>query len=496
MKRLAVGAAVLLAGAAALGYVLLWAPGAGTAYRTARVDRGPVAAVVSASGSVNAVTTVQVGSQVSGQIKELYVDFNSPVERGQLVARLDPETFQARVEAARGELGNAEAAVLTQGANVEKTRADAEAARAAVAAAEAQAERGRADLEQARAGVATARAAVAREAATAASAARELERRVTLLARDLIAQSEKDQAQTAFDTAQAQMEAARSQARAAEALLRSAGAQVTALEAQVTAARAQAASARAAAGVAQAQLEAARATVRQKRAVLEQARVDLTHTEIRAPVDGVVISRAVDVGQTVAASLQAPTLFVIAQDLTRMQAEAAVDEADVGRLREGLPAAFTVDAFPGRAFQGRIVQIRKAAQMVQNVVTYTVVVAVANPDRALVPGMTANVRIEVERREDALRVPNAALRFRLPGETEAAPAPAAPRRPEAPPAGTPGRVYVLGAGGKPRPVTLVVGISDGTVSEVVQGDLPPGREVVVGLVGAAPAAARGPRIGF
>ncbi|MGH7359808.1 MAG: efflux RND transporter periplasmic adaptor subunit, partial [Candidatus Rokuibacteriota bacterium] len=185
---------------------------------------------------------------------------------------------------------------------------------------------------------------------------------------------------------------------------------------------AQVASVRAQLQVAEAQLKSAEATVRQKQAALEQTRLDLVHTEIRAPVDGVVVSRTIDSGQTVAASLQAPTLFTIAQDLTRMQVEAAVDEADVGRLREGMAAAFTVDAFPGRTFRGEIAQIRKAAQVVQNVVTYTTVITVPNPDRTLLPGMTANVRVQVDRREDVLRVPNAALRFRPPADGVDAPA--------------------------------------------------------------------------
>jgi HlyD family secretion protein len=503
---LAVVAAAALAGG---GYaVFALRQGGGVAYRTAKVDRGTIVALVSATGTLNAVTTVLVGSQVSGQIKQLFVDFNSPVEAGQLIARLDPEIFQARMEAARADLENAGAAVLTQTANVEKVRADVESARATVAAAMATVERVRADVENARAAIATAQANVARDSATAANARRELQRRVELLARGLISQSEKDQAQTAFDTAQAQAEAARSQERAAEAALRSAGAQLAATESQRQAAQAQLGSAQAALGVAQAQLRAAEATVRQKQATLDQARVDLAHTEIRAPVNGVVISRAVDVGQTVAASLQAPTLFTIAQDLTRMQVEAAVDEADVGLLREGIAASFSVDAFPGRHFKGQIVQIRKAPQVVQNVVSYTVVISAGNPERTLMPGMTANVRVEVERREDVLRIPNAALRVRLPGETDAAragrPTSSAPdgaakaglqdgrggaRAPAA------GRVFVLGAGG-PTAVPVVTGISDGTYTELIRGDLQPGRELIIGQsapAAAGPAPRPGPR---
>ncbi len=412
-RRAALLAILLLVGAALAtgGYVVSTSRGASAKFRTVRVDRGAIVATVSATGNLNAVTTVQVGSQVSGQIKELFVDFNSPVKKGQLIARLDPDPFQAKVNAARADVENAQAVALNQRANVEKARADVEGSRAGVVTAEATAAKTLADVENARAAGATARANLARDTATLANAKLQLDRAVDLLKRQLIAQSDKDQAQTAHDTARSQVEAAQAQLRASEAALRSAESQLAAAQSQIKAAQAQVASAQAASQVAEAQLKAAEATVRNKQAALDQARLDLAHSEIRAPVDGVVISRAIDVGQTVAASLQAPTLFTIAQDLTRMQVEAAVDEADVGRLREGLPATFTVDAFPGQSFRGQIVQIRKAAQVVQNVVSYTTVIAVANPERTLMPGMTANVRIQVERKDDVLRVPNAALRF-------------------------------------------------------------------------------------
>jgi HlyD family secretion protein len=445
---------------------------------------------------------------------------------------------------------------------------------------------------------------------------------VDLLQRQLIAQSEKDQAQTASDTAQAQLEAARAQERAGHAGVRSAQAQLVATQSQAKAAEAQLASAQAALRVAEAQSKSAEATVRQKRAALDQARVDLEHTEIRAPVNGVVVSRSVDTGQTVAASLQAPTLFTIAEDLTRMQVETAVDEADIGRLREGMPASFTVDAFSGRTFRGEIVQIRKAPQVVQNVVTYTTVIAVSNPDRILMPGMTANVRIQVDRRDDAMRVPNAALRFRPPGDTTGLPggspgeAPAregrggaaataaqpaggggggdgagrggagsfgqmretltrelaltpeqqqrldailgesrqafgamrgqgldekareAQRRrirgearekireiltPEqrkkyealvaaqeggagggasGAPSGMPARVFVAGPDGKPKAVAIFIGLTDGSYSEVLRGELQPGQEILIGQAGATPqrgggsAGGGGPRMRF
>jgi HlyD family secretion protein len=304
-------------------------------YRFARVERGPLTATVAASGTLNPVTSVQVGTQVSGQVKELFVDFNSPVKAGQLIARIDPETFQYRVR---------------------QNEADLEAARAAVARAQV----------------------------SLANAQRELSRTRELVQREFVSPADLDRAQAQFDLAKAEV-------------------------------------------------NNVQAVVAQRAAQLASARVDLARTEIRAPVDGVVIKRSVDVGQTVAASLQAPELFVIARDLRDMQVETSIDEADVGRMRVGQRATFTVDAFPGRTFSGEVRQVRKSAQTVQNVVTYTVLVSAANPDGQLMPGMTANVRIVTDTRESVLKVANAALRFRPPGES-AAPADARAAA-EAPPAG-------------------------------------------------------------
>ena len=297
-------------------------------YRFARVERGPLTATVAASGTLTPVTSVQVGTQVSGQVKELFVDFNSPVKAGQLIARIDPETFQYRVR---------------------QNEADVEAARAAA---------GRAQV-------------------SLANAQRDLARTRELVARDFVSSADLDRAQAQFDLARAEV-------------------------------------------------NSAQAVVAQRAAQLASAKVDLGRTEIRAPVDGVVIKRSVDVGQTVAASLQAPELFVIARDLRDMQVETSIDEADVGRIRVGQRATFTVDAFPGRTFAGEVRQVRKSAQTVQNVVTYTVLVSAANPDGQLMPGMTANVRIVTDTRESVLKVANAALRFRPPGEGAAGDGKAAP----------------------------------------------------------------------
>jgi HlyD family secretion protein len=259
---------------------------------------------------------------VSGQIQQLFVDFNSPVKKGELIARIDPETFTYRVRQAE---------------------ADLESARSSV---------GRAQVAQ-------------------VIANRDLARAKELVARNFVSPAELDRAQSTFDLAAAEV-------------------------------------------------RTAQAVVQQRAAQVATARVDLSRTEIRAPVDGVVIKRSVDVGQTVAASLQAPELFVIAKDLRDMQVDTSIDEADVGRIKIGLRATFTVDAFPGRQFVGEVRSVRKAAQSVQNVVTYIAIISANNERGELLPGMTANVRIVTDSRDSVLKVPNAALRFRPAGESAAA----------------------------------------------------------------------------
>src|SRR5262247_904496 len=375
MKRVVSLAVVaVLVGGAVWGYLYAQSRGSVPKYRLVRVERGPLTAAVSATGNLNAVITVQVGSQVSGQIKDLLVDFNSIVKKNQVIARIDPDIFVAKVNQAKADLESAKATVLNQEAQIERARADVENARAALAEARAQ----------------TAKAQVA-----VADAKRDFDRKTELFARKLIARSDLDSSQAGHDSSLAQVESAKAHEQALDSAIQSATAQLR---------------------VAQAMLVSARAQVDQKNAALKQAQVDLDHTAIQAPVDGVVVSRQVDVGQTVAASLQAPVLFTIAQDLTRMQVETSVDEADIGRVRLDGPATFTVDAFPNETFRGEVTQIRKAAQIVQNVVTYTVVVAVSNPEGKLLPGMTANVKLVVAEKPNVLKVTNASLRFRPPGE--------------------------------------------------------------------------------
>ncbi|HEX6317254.1 MAG TPA: HlyD family efflux transporter periplasmic adaptor subunit, partial [Burkholderiales bacterium] len=307
---------VLVVAAAAAGAWYGWQArdgGGELRYRLAKVERGPMAAVVAASGTLNAVTTVQVGSQISGQVKEIHADFNTPVKKGQVIARIDPATYELRVNQARADLDAAESAVAV--------------ARSGLSAQEA--ELGRVKIELLDAG-------------------RDFERKKMLVDKKFISPAELDKARTVLDTTREQLKAVQAQIKVNEA-----------------------------------QVRTALAAVKQRESLLRQAQVDLERTIIRAPVDGTVILRNVDAGQTVAASLQAPVLFTIAQDLRDMQVEAAIDEADVGRLRAGMPASFAVDAFPRRSFEGEIRQIRKSPQNVQNVVSYTVVISARNPDLAL-----------------------------------------------------------------------------------------------------------------
>jgi HlyD family secretion protein len=419
-------------------------------YRVAKVEKGPISSFVSTTGTLNAVITVQVGSQISGQIRELLADFNSEVHAGKVIARIDPRIFEAKVKQADAELAVAKANVLIQKANVEKARTDLDNSVAALASGKAQTEKAK---------------------VVVADAKRTLERRKELHKRGAMSENEMDSAQAAYDQVVAQLKSAEAQEQAEGSLV---------------------ASKEAALKMARAQVDYALEQVNQREAALKQAQVDLEHTFILSPVDGIVIERAVDVGQTVAASLQAPKLFTIAQDLRKMQVETSVDEADIGRIQVNQRTTFTVDAFPGQEFAGRVKQIRKAPLTVQNVVTYTVVISAENPELRLFPGMTANVKIFVDERPAAVKVPNSALRFRLadeevsinpgdggnPGRTEKAQQVSEGR--ETGPASK-GRVWVVGREGKPIPLDVMTGISDGRFTEVVGGEVNAGQEVITGI---------------
>jgi HlyD family secretion protein len=431
LKSKKLWAAVALVGIAAAGtrYVLKHrAAKPPVQWETAAVDRGRIVARVTATGILSALVTVQVGSQVSGSIKKLYADFNSPVKKGQIIAKIDPRLFDAA-------------------------------------------------LENARANYAQAKATLMKDQVQARFTERQSKRQGALVKDKLIAAAD-------FDTAES------------------------------------------AAGTSAAQVEADKANVQQARAILHQAEVNLALTDIVSPTDGVVISRNVDVGQTVAASLSAPIIFVIAEDLRKMQVDTSVAEADVGKLTASMDATFVVDAYPGERFKGKVRQIRNAAQTVQNVVTYDAVIDVDNSELKLRPGMTANVNFVFANRDNVLRVPNAALRFRPspdllavfnidpkkgkggePGAAGSAPGMSGGGRPRVAAAGgdnVPDRktVWVLG-GGVPRSTSIKPGATDGTKTEVVEGELAEGDQVITeatltggakpaaGLLPGAPAPPRG-----
>jgi HlyD family secretion protein len=438
-KRLLIGFGVVAVGGLSLwGYLRAQDQ---TQYQTAALRIGSITATISATGTCNAVTTVQVGSQVSGNIKELYADFNTKVKKGQLVARIDPESFQARVNQAQAGVQAAKAAVLNAQVTLEKSQAGIDAAKANLKDAQANVSKAQVDVQDAKI---------------------KWDRALKLFQDQVIAKQDRDSAQFAYDSSVAALDAANAQAQAAQQNLREAEEQRD---------------------LAQAGLVASQAQLEQAQATLRQAQVDLDHTYIRAPVDGVVISRNVDVGQTVAASLQAPTLFLIAQDLTKMQIDTSVDEADIGKVRVGQTASFTVDAYPAQNFDGKVVEIREAPIEVQNVVTYDVIIAVANPQLKLFPGMTANVNIIVERHDHVLKIPEAALRFQPPESTSSAGQVQAfvGRRQSA----LEDSVWVLAQNGNPQRVPVQLGISDGRFAELIKGDLKPGQDVIVGTIGKA-----------
>lgn len=386
-----------------LGGVGFWQLGDGAKeppYVTTPAQKGNITQVVSSTGTLQAVITVQVGSQVSGTIEKLFADFNTKVKAGQIVAQLNQDKFKAGEDQARANL-------LAAQSNIEKGKV----------------------------GVADTR--------------RTLERNRELRKRDLMAQSDLDAAQTAYDAALAQLEVNRAQAAQAQA-------------------------------------------------GLKQATVDLNNTVIRSPVDGIVISRNVDVGQTVAASLQAPTLFTIANELAKMEVHTNVDEADVGNVREGQDVVFTVDAFPARRFRGRVHQVRNSPIVVQNVVTYVAVVRIDNKELLLKPGMTANVQFLVSQKENVLTIPNMAMRFKPPEEKEEAqellrreqsrraPRLGARRTSRQGVAGGAGRgtrqvrIYVL-KDAIAEPIEVQAGITDGSRTEIRGGDLKENDQVIIGM---------------
>lgn len=346
----------------------------GEQYVFTPIERRDMVVSVSATGTLSAVVTVEVGSEVSGQLKELLVDYNSPVSNGQVIAQINPESYETLVRQSEAELEMAEARLESEKTQLLRYQADLENVEQNWHAAKAQAKKARISAENAR---------------------RNLERQQSLLTRKFISKNDFDQAKTAYEEANAQLEQLLAQERAAQSKVRSSQISLK---------------------VAQASIREYEAQVKMKVAALDKRKVDLENTIIRSPVDGVVIDRNVNVGQTVAASLTAPVLFTIAQDLHKMQVSTYVDEADIGQIKEGQTVLFTVDAYRNKRFNGNVNQIRKMGKTIQNVVTYEVIISAENRDLSLMPGMTADVEIVLVRKPQVLAVSNAALRFTPPEE--------------------------------------------------------------------------------
>ena len=492
------GGGLVVLGLAALYF---WGSQTGTTqYLTARVERGNLRNTVTATGTLQAVTTVQVGSQASGTISALYADFNSVVKKGQVVAQLDPAVAKAQVDQARANLEQAKA-------NLQQARAAVTNSRAGVSDAQARDLAARSTALNNKAGVSGAQANLAVLKAQQDDAQSFLKQQESLLKSGVVPQRDYDVALTAYKAAEARYNQAAAQLNQAVLSEQSAsGAGIAQSQAQVQQSQAQVQQSQAAVQLAQAQIQ-------QNEAALRMAEVNMAHTTITSPIDGIVVSRAVDVGQTVAASLSAPTLFTIANDLTQMQVIANIDQADIGLVEQAKSVKFSVDAFPGKNFDGKIEQMRLNPTNVQNVVTYNVVIDVNNPEQKLKPGMTANLTITIDERNNVLKVPNSALRFipqdatgQKTGDAGAGNSNGQGRRRQqtdnanggdqsstpqgsearfAPPtspvlAGQTRLVWVLGADGKPQSRRIKVGLTDGVSTEVVEGNLQEGEMVVTG----------------
>ncbi|MGM9991605.1 MAG: efflux RND transporter periplasmic adaptor subunit [Candidatus Bruticola sp.] len=400
--------------------------GSGNVFRTAQVRRGDIQSVVTATGELTAVTAVDVGSEVSGVIDKIFVEHNSTVKKGQILAQINPETLQAQVDKAEASLARSRSSYDSAVSDAENSKAVVRKAEASLLSQQAQAKKSQAEVENARANLAnsqanlhTAKANLAKSEAEYNNARANYERWNKLFIQDLVSRSERDDAYTsmitnraAVDASKASLEAAAASVKSAEINLQSAMISFEGAQADVEAARLQVESSRNAAASSEAAVVGAAADVQQAEASLNSAKVDLSKTSITSPIDGIVLSIEVSEGQTVASQYQTPELFKLAQNLDSMQVEATVDEADIGQINVGDVASFTVDAWPNKVFEGKVQEVRKAAETTNNVVTFPVIISTNNPDMCLIPGMTATVSIQTVKHSDILLVPSASLRFK------------------------------------------------------------------------------------
>ena len=401
---------------------------------TEKVSKGDIKNSISASGSLAALTTVNVGSQISGNVLKLFADFNDRVTKGQLLAQIDDSTFLAKVKQATANLENATASLKNDIAQIKKLEASKITAFSQIKVQEANLVKAKVELEDAQ---------------------RDQKRTKELAHRKLVSKAELDSANSNFFSKQASL-------KACEAQLDSSKAQITSIAAQIEAAKAQ--------------KEGSKARIKQMQALLDIAKIDLERTNIYSPIDGVVISREVDEGQTVAASLQAPKLFIIAQDMRKMQIETAVDEADIGMVKEGQEVVFDVDAFKDKKFTGKVNQVRLQPIETSNVVTYSVMVNVENSELLLKPGMTANVEIIIGNRQGVIRIPNKALFFKAPKFLTKR---GKKRRDQESSDLVP--VWLVSKNGKPVRKDIKVGLSNDSFVEVTAGDLNTNDLIIVGM---------------
>jgi HlyD family secretion protein len=430
--RLAVAAALVCAPMIGLGYA--YNPGGSTpTYITAAVERGNIATQVRANGTVEALVNVDVSSQLSGRIAKVFVGFNDSVAAGQPIAQLDQETFVARVNEARAALRVSKATAQLEKAAFERAKIAVENAQTAEKLAEAQSTSVKAKQNELE---------------------RELQRKIQLARTG--SGTEQDLTRT-----QAQRDAGNADLRASMEQIRMKTEAIAIAEAERQ--------------MAEANLENTQAVIEQKQAALEQSQLDLDRTLIRAPIDGIIIKRDVNPGQTVAVSLEAKTLFQIAGDLHEMEVHGKIDEADVGQLQIGQAVEFTVDAYPDRTFDGRVQQIRKAPEVVQNVVTYTAIISAPNPDLLLLPGMTAQLRIMVNDSGDVLKIPSQALRFRPVDPV------AGPGNESHVASNGSATVWVVNGDGRPDPVAVKLGASDDSGAALLEGSLTEGQQVITGV---------------
>jgi len=405
-------------------------------FLTAPVERGNMSTLVKASGTVEAVVSVEVSSQLSGRIAEVFVNFNDTIKAGQPIAQIDQEIFAARVNEARAALRVARATAQVEKAALERAKVAVLNAQTAKQLAEAQ--------------------------STAAKA------RQDELERDLVRKLEL--ARTGSGT-QRELSQVRALRDAGAADLRASFEQIQMRVEAIAIAEAEQ-------HMAEANIENAQAVVEQRQAAVDQAQLDLDRTVLRAPIDGIIIKRDVNPGQTVAVSLEAKTLFKIANDLREMEVHGKIDEADVGQLKVGQTVQFTVDAFPDRTFSGRVLQIRKSPEVVQNVVTYTTIISAPNPDLLLLPGMTAQLRIVVSDTNGILKIPSQALRFRPNGVEPPSGRQSVNQATSSEASAT---VWLVGDDRRPKPVTVKLGTSDDNNAALLEGPLTEGQHVIIGV---------------